>query len=79
MLDPSEIYEVDPEVADRLAELSTHLHDGGPVLVHAVRGFVDAGNAGQLAADHLRRRARRPSASRRSTSTSCSTTGPVVP
>ncbi len=54
MLDPSEIYEVDAEVADRLAELSTHLPDGGPVLVHAVRGFVDAGSAGQLAADHIR-------------------------
>jgi PAC2 family len=54
MLDPSEIYEVDTEVADRLAELSTHLPDGGPVLVHAVRGFVDAGSAGQLAADHIR-------------------------
>ena len=33
MLDPSEIYEVDAQVADRLAELSTHLPDGGPVLV----------------------------------------------
>ncbi len=54
MLDPSEIYEVDAEAADRLAELSTHLSDGGPVLVHAVRGFVDAGSAGQLAADHIR-------------------------
>ena len=54
MLDPSEIYEVDPQVADRLAQLTVHLSDGGPVLVHAVRGFVDAGSAGQLAADHIR-------------------------
>ena len=54
MLDPSEIYEVDVAVAERLAELSTHLSDGGPVLVHAVRGFVDAGSAGQLAAEHIR-------------------------
>jgi predicted ATP-grasp superfamily ATP-dependent carboligase len=53
MLNPSEIYEVDAEVADRLAELSAHLPDGGPVLVHAVRGFVDAGSAGQLAAEHI--------------------------
>ena len=53
MLNPSEIYEVDPEAADRLARLAVHLSDGGPVLVHAVRGFVDAGNAGQLAAEHL--------------------------
>ncbi|WP_298459681.1 proteasome assembly chaperone family protein [uncultured Cellulomonas sp.] len=54
MLNPSEIYEVDPQAASRLAELSAHLPDGGPVLVHAVRGFVDAGSAGQLAADHIR-------------------------
>ncbi len=51
MLNPSEIYEVDPQAAGRLAELSAHLSDGGPVLVHAVRGFVDAGSAGQLAAE----------------------------
>ena len=51
MLDPSEIYEVVPEVA---AELETRTAGGrGPVLVHAVRGFIDAGNAGQLAAEHL--------------------------
>ena len=54
MLDPSGIYEVDTQVADRLAQLTVHLSDGGPVLVHAVRGFVDAGSAGQLAADHIR-------------------------
>jgi predicted ATP-grasp superfamily ATP-dependent carboligase len=54
MLDPSEIYEVDPQVAGRLAELSVHLPDGGPVLVHAIRGFVDAGSAGQIAAEHIR-------------------------
>jgi proteasome assembly chaperone (PAC2) family protein len=51
MLNPSEIYDVDPEVA---AEVEAHTVKGaGPVLVHAVRGFVDAGNAGQLAAEHL--------------------------
>ena len=54
MLDPSEIYEVDPQVAGRLAELSVHLRDGGPVLLHAIRGFVDAGSAGQIAAEHIR-------------------------
>ncbi len=53
LLDPSEIYEVDAQVAERLAQLSAHLPDGGPVLVHAVRGFVDAGSAGQLAAEHI--------------------------
>ena len=51
MLDPSEIYDVDPRVA---AEVEAQAAAGvGPVLVHAVRGFVDAGSAGQLAADHL--------------------------
>jgi len=51
MLDPSEIYEVVPEVA---AELEGRTAGGrGPVLVHVVRGFVDAGNAGQLAVEHL--------------------------
>jgi proteasome assembly chaperone (PAC2) family protein len=51
MLNPSEIYEVDPEVA---AQVEARTAKGaGPVLVHAVRGFVDAGNAGQLAAEHL--------------------------
>ncbi|GAA2728556.1 proteasome assembly chaperone family protein [Cellulomonas aerilata] len=54
MLDPSDIYEVEPQVAARLAELSAHLPDGGPVLLHAIRGFVDAGSAGQIAAEHIR-------------------------
>src|SRR4051794_30438551 len=51
MLNPSEIYDVDPAVA---ARVDARAAGGvGPVLVHAVRGFVDAGSAGQLAADHL--------------------------
>ncbi|HEY0217727.1 MAG TPA: PAC2 family protein [Cellulomonas sp.] len=51
MLDPSEIYDVDPAVA---AEVDARSAGGtGPVLVHAVRGFVDAGGAGRLAAEHL--------------------------
>lgn len=51
MLNPSDIYEVDPEVA---AQVEARTANGaGPVLVHVVRGFVDAGNAGQLAAEHL--------------------------
>ncbi len=51
MRDPSEIYTIDEDVARDLtlrAEAGT-----GPVLLHLVRGFVDAGNAGQLAAEHL--------------------------
>ncbi|WP_028049842.1 PAC2 family protein [Cellulomonas sp. URHD0024] len=51
MLNPSDIYDVDPEVAAQVEARTAH--GGGPVLVHAVRGFVDAGNAGQLAAEHL--------------------------
>lgn len=51
MLDPDELYEVDAEVADRLR--ATTADGAGPVLVHAMRGFVDAGNAGQLVAEHL--------------------------
>ncbi|WP_426595340.1 proteasome assembly chaperone family protein [Cellulomonas sp. McL0617] len=51
MLNPSEIYDVDPEVAALVEARSAN--GAGPVLVHVVRGFVDAGNAGQLAAEHL--------------------------
>jgi proteasome assembly chaperone (PAC2) family protein len=46
VLDPRELYEFDPEQpAD--GELET------PVLVHVLSGFVDAGQAGRLAAEHL--------------------------
>jgi proteasome assembly chaperone (PAC2) family protein len=51
MLDPAEIYEVDENVAAELEELAAS--GTGPVLVHAVRGFVDAGHAGEIAAEHL--------------------------
>jgi proteasome assembly chaperone (PAC2) family protein len=51
MQDPHDIYDLDPQVA---AEVETRSAGGpGPVLVHALRGFMDAGNAGQLAAEHL--------------------------
>jgi hypothetical protein len=53
MLDPSEIYEVEPGAAQLLSGARTPRTHSGPVLVHAMRGFVDAGNAGQLAATHL--------------------------
>ncbi len=52
MLDPSEIYEVDP-VVDAEVRARTTAQGSGPVLVHAVRGFVDAGATGQLAVEHL--------------------------
>lgn len=45
MRDPEELYEVDEETAAQVSEV--------PVLLHLVRGFVDAGAAGQAAADHL--------------------------
>ena len=51
MLDPAEIYEVDENVAAELDEPAAA--GSGPVLVHAVRGFVDAGHAGEIAAEHL--------------------------
>ena len=46
MLDPDGLYELDP-VQPQPGELSR------PVLVHALSGFVDAGGAGRLAAEHL--------------------------
>jgi len=52
MLDPSEIYEVDPAVEAEVRARSL-AQGSGPVLVHAVRGFVDAGATGQLAVEHL--------------------------
>ncbi|WP_265523322.1 proteasome assembly chaperone family protein [Oerskovia flava] len=52
MLDPRGIYEVDE---DAVARLLPERADGpvGPVMLHAVRGFVDAGSAGELAVGHL--------------------------
>ena len=54
MLDPTELYTVDDDAARELSERTAA--SGGPVLVHVVRGFVDAGNAGEVAADHLTER-----------------------
>jgi predicted ATP-grasp superfamily ATP-dependent carboligase len=55
VLDPQGIYEIDDEALER-----TTGDDGeptaprtGPVLVHAMRGFVDAGAAGEMAVEHL--------------------------
>lgn len=46
MLDPQELYELQPD-SPTAEELS------GPVLVHALSGFIDAGAAGRLTAEHL--------------------------
>ena len=43
MLDPSELYDLDPDRPDL----------GGVVLVQALEGFIDAGGARKLASDHL--------------------------
>ncbi|GEL94258.1 proteasome assembly chaperone family protein [Cellulomonas composti] len=52
MLDPQDLYDVDPTVAAQVTA-RTEEAGAGPVLLHAVRGFMDAGSAGQLAVDHL--------------------------
>lgn len=51
MLDPRSLYDVDAGVAERVSARAAG--GPGPVLVHAVRGFVDAGGAGQVAVEHL--------------------------
>jgi hypothetical protein len=52
MHEHQQLYTVDEDVA---RELTARTADGapGPVLVHTIRGFVDAGAAGQGAAEHL--------------------------
>jgi hypothetical protein len=52
MLDPREIYELDEDAVARLWP-SAPEPGAGPVLVHAITGFVDAGNAGERAVEHL--------------------------
>jgi proteasome assembly chaperone (PAC2) family protein len=46
VLDPRDLYELDPRQPEQ-GELDA------PVLVHCLSGFIDAGHAGRLAADHL--------------------------
>lgn len=59
MLDPRGIYEVDEAAVARVlpAVAGTHGEDAlratGPVLLHSLRGFVDAGAAGEVAVEHL--------------------------
>lgn len=53
MLDPSLIYEVDEDVAADLARDSQELAGNGPVMLHAVQGFVDAGSAGHVVVEHI--------------------------
>lgn len=51
MLDPQGIVSVDEAAV--AATLGTGHATTGPVMLHALRGFVDAGAAGEIAADHL--------------------------
>lgn len=49
--DPHDLYVVEEDVA---ADLLADARAGdGPALVHTLRGFVDAGGAGEVAADHI--------------------------
>lgn len=50
MLDPHGVYEIDPDTE------ASVLHAGpgtGPVLLHTLHGFVDAGAAGRVVTEHL--------------------------
>lgn len=49
MRNPRKLFRTDPEVVESL-----RARDGAPVLVHAVRGFVDAGAVGSVVVEHLR-------------------------
>ncbi|WP_029252626.1 PAC2 family protein [Paraoerskovia marina] len=55
MLDPRDIYTVDEEAVDRLFDgaAGSPGPGAGPVLVYALRGYVDAGSTGTLVLDHL--------------------------
>jgi len=51
MADPRELYTVEEDLA---AELVALTGDGdGPALLHVLRGFIDAGGAGELTGEHL--------------------------
>lgn len=48
MTQPHELYTVEHDVATELSATS-----GAPVLLHVLRGFIDAGGAAELVAEHL--------------------------
>lgn len=50
MLDPTDLYEIDESVA---AQLAVPEGGTGPVMLHALEGFVDAGRTAELVSDHL--------------------------
>lgn len=52
MLDPQELYTIDTAVESAL-RLAPSESGTGPVLVNALRGFVDAGHVGQVTLEHI--------------------------
>lgn len=56
MLDPRGLYEINAEVEASLgarAAAPAEADASGPVLINALRGFVDAGSVGSIAVEHL--------------------------
>ena len=58
MPEPRDLYELHDSLSDPAAATGTGPADGtspsaGPVLLHVFTGFIDAGQAGSLARDHL--------------------------
>ena len=53
MLDPRDLYALHPDRTPAPAADPADGDHAGPVLLHALTGFVDAGQAGRLARDHL--------------------------
>ncbi len=53
MLDPQGIVTVDEAAVAATLGPILEADGGGPVLLHALRGFVDAGSAGEIAAEHI--------------------------
>lgn len=48
MRNPKKLYEIDPEVAEHVKAAG-----GAPVMLHAIRGFVDSGSVAGVVSDHL--------------------------
>lgn len=53
MLDPQGIVTVDEAAVAATLGPIQEAGGGGPVLLHALRGFVDAGSTGEIAAEHI--------------------------
>jgi proteasome assembly chaperone (PAC2) family protein len=60
VLDPEQLYALEPRFADPRGDSADAVDDGvvavrqdGPVLVHALTGFLDAGSVSRIVAEHL--------------------------